>query len=176
MMSWCKIGGLSLLVGSLAAACTVTSGDDDDDTGAGGTSYTGGTAGTTGTGGAATAGTGGVAGGSTGTGGTATSSTDQTCFTCLGQNCATDWASCNTTCRTQLSIFRECAYQRQHGLQADQNNLPEVYGQPQQNVCIDVADGGDLNALDPTVSPLIGCASDANTGLTCETTCFDFST
>ena len=155
MMSWWKIGGLSLLVGGLAAACTVTSGDDDDTLAeTGGTSYTGGAAGTTGTGGAATAGTGGVAG-TTGTGGTSgTAATDQTCFTCLGTSCTTDWAGCGATCQSQLSIFRECAYQRQHGLQADQNNVPEdVWRRPTERSASTSWTAANLNNLDPVDGP-----------------------
>ena len=172
MMSCWKMVGLGLLVGGLAAACTVSS-DDDDDTGAGGspTTYTGGTGGTAGGGGAATGATAGVSA----TGGTAgtspTAATDVACFTCLVQSC-TAYDECVDPCEDQLSQFRLCAYQRQHGLQADQNGIPEAYGDAQVDVCINVVDQGEVNNLQQAVGPLIGCASD--TGLTCEATCFVF--
>jgi hypothetical protein len=172
MMSCWKIVGLGLVVGGLAAACTVTS--DDDDTGAGGssTTYTGGTAGATGTagaGGAATAGASSV-GGTAGT--SATAATDQACFNCLAPAC-TEYDTCGSACEVQLSAFRECAYQRQYGLQADQNGVPELYGRDQQDTCLNVIDNGEINNLDPAVGPVIGCADDA--GLSCQTTCFVFT-
>ena len=174
MMSCWKMVGLGVLVGGVAAACTVTT-DDDDDTGAGGspTTYTGGTGGTAGGGGAATGGAGGVAQ-TGGTGGTSpTAATDQACFNCLVQVC-TDYDTCGDTCETQLSEFRLCAYQRQYGLQANQNGIPELYGPDQQDTCLNVVDGGEINNRDPALGPVIGCADSA--GIDCQTTCFVFTT
>jgi hypothetical protein len=167
MMHLWRVCGFGLLVGGLAAACTVTSGDDDDTSGwgTGGSAYAGGAAGTPGVGGAPTAGAGGVT--STGGQGTAgTVATDQACFTCLGQSCATDWATCSTACQSQLSHYRTCVYDREHA------TPPENYGDALQMECVNVIDNGDVNNLDPAVSPLIGCASNPSAGLSCETVCF----
>jgi hypothetical protein len=109
------------------------------------------------------------------TGGTArTSSTDAACFSCLGQFCATDCAYCDTTCERQLRAFRVCAYERQYGLGADQNGVVELYGEAQQDACMNVVSGGDpaLN-LDPATASLVGCASD--TGIAREAACFVFT-
>ncbi len=170
MMSYWKLAGLGLVVGGLAVSCTVSS--DDDDNGAGGspTIYTGGTGGTT-------TGTAGAAGTATtgGTGGTSpTAATDEACFNCLALNC-TDYGTCLDTasCEPQLSQFRLCVYQRQHGLQLDQNGVAEDYGQAQQNVCIDVVGAPDPYIyLAQGVDQAIGCAD--NEGLDCQATGFVF--
>jgi len=143
---------------------------------AGGTTASGGTHSTGGIGPTGGTATGGRATGGAATGGTAgTTSTDATCFACLSQYCAADWADCGTPCQLQLATFRACAYERQYGLQADQNGVPETYGEYQQDSCLNVVDEGEINNLDPAVAPLIGCASDPNTGLACEATCFVFT-
>jgi hypothetical protein len=85
-----------------------------------------------------------------------------------------DWTDCVLTCEAQLAAFRACAYERQYGLQADQNGVPESYGNYQQDTCLNVVDEGEINNLHPAVGPLIGCASNPDTGLACEATCFVF--
>jgi hypothetical protein len=171
MISCWKMVGLGLLVGGLAAAsCTVSS--DDDDNGAGGspTTYTGGTGGTAGTGAAG----GGTAAGTGGTAGTSpTAATDEACFNCLAQDC-TDYGTClgDAACEPQLSEFRLCAYQRQWGLQSDQNGAAQEYGQDQQDECLALIDQGEPNNLALGVHDAIGCAD--NEGLNCQATCFVF--
>ncbi len=156
MMSWWKIGGLGLLVSGIAAACTVTSGDDDD--------TTPGTTGGTTSGGAGTGGTG--TAGSTNTGGTAgTNATDPTCFTCLQTNCAAaDWATCGDTCKTELSRIRACACRlEQQG---------QVWGTDVQDACV-----AELNTPDGLPSEgtnaMFNCVTNTTAAAQCETTCFD---
>jgi hypothetical protein len=168
MMSCWKITGLGLLLGGLAAACTITS---DDDTGTGGSSAnssggsatgatgaTGATAGTSSsTGGTAGSTSGGGAGGSGGA-----SNLDATesvrCDTCLSGNCNTDtnkeYANClaNTRCWTEFNVLRNCAI-------ASSGN--EAYDVKVDGCIFDIY-GGPSN-LTPETTAILACALDTAT-------------
>jgi hypothetical protein len=142
-MSCWKITGLGLLLGGMAAACTITS--DDDDTGTGGSgASTGGTSTSSGGSGAAagTSSTGGTAGSTSGGGAGGAGAADgrdssesRICNTCLAENCPTDHEACavGTACRTEFNVLRNCAI-KATGYQVPSDKvdtcISEIYGGP----------------------------------------------
>jgi hypothetical protein len=49
-----------------------------------------------------------------------------------------------------------------------------MYGDAQQDACIKVVAAGELNNLDPAVSPVIGCVN-TGSGIVCEAVCLVFT-